>query len=462
MSAPNRLPTPHGLIYHLFPLGVLGAPRSVAELVSANNPPKRTLSDLADWVPHIRSLGSTAVLLGPVWSSESHGYDTTDLYTVDPRIGNDDDLRRLVASFHAAGISVLIDAVFNHVGRSFFAFKDVLERGERSAYADWFAGLDFSQRGPMGEPFSYDTWDGHASLIKLDTRNDAVREYLLGAVTRWITDFGFDGMRLDAADVIDPDFWPILRTRVDTLYHPPVAHHFGGGRFWMFGEMVHGDYRQVAFPGGLDSATNFECYKGLYSSLNDANFFEIGWSLKRQFGDEGIYRGLPLVSFVDNHDVKRIASTLNDERDLFPLHLLLFTIPGVPTIYYGSEFATKGEKGEDDWPLRPPMYPAQLGKAPDHKSDLKDEIARIATIRSNLPALESGRFRELAVSHQQYLFAREEIDQTVYVAVNAADTPQAIHVPEKVSGFDQLNDESIEVESGATMTIPPKWGRIIV
>lgn len=462
MHEETSQPSPHGSIYHLFPLGVLNAPRRAADFDPSKDRSRRSLQELAEWIPHVQSLGATAVLLGPVWASETHGYDSTDLYHVDPRLGSDEDLVRLVAAFHDAGISVLIDAVFNHVGREFFAFKDVLRHGESSSYSHWFAGLDFSKPGPMGEPFSYDTWDGHTSLIKLDTRVDGVREYLFGAVSRWITHFGFDGMRLDAADVIDPDFWPALRERVDALYHPPVAHSFGNGRFWMFGEMVHGDYRQVAFPGGLDGATNFECYKGLYSSFNDENFFEIAWSLKRQFGDDGIYRNVPLVSFVDNHDVNRIASTVTDEGYLFPLHLLLFTIPGVPAIYYGSEFATPGKKGDDDWPLRPSVSPAELGKEPFHRSDLKDEIARFAAIRSTHPALERGSFRELAVTHRQYLFAREGGGETVYVAVNADDVPREIRVPEGISGVDQLHGEQIRLNAGEELTVPPKWGRIIV
>ncbi|MFW6229154.1 MAG: alpha-amylase family glycosyl hydrolase, partial [Alkalispirochaeta sp.] len=323
MQNQKPAPVPGGLIYHLYPLGTLGAPheRSPHDGSVAG---ARTLRDAVEWVSYIRELGAAAVLLGPVFVSETHGYDVVDPYHVDPRIGNDDDLRALVDAFHEAGISVILDAVMNHVGRSFFAFRDVLAEGQASPYASWFAGLDFSRNGPRGEPFAYETWDGHDSLVKLDVDEPGVSEYLLGAVDRWITVFGIDGLRLDAADVISPSFWPKLRHLVDELYHPPVPYRFGNGRFWMVGEIVHGDYRTITGPEALDGATNFECYKGLYSSFNDGNFFEIAWSLNRLFGDEGIYAGLSLLNFVDNHDVPRIASTLDDPSDLYPLHLLLF------------------------------------------------------------------------------------------------------------------------------------------
>lgn len=456
---------PKGTIYHLYPFGTLGAPHSQEDFRSNGSADETVASGvlprLADWIPHMHEIGATAVLLGPIFVSETHGYDTLDLYHIDPRLGSDDEFVELVETFHNAGLSVLVDAVLNHVGRGFFAFQDLIEHGKDSVYADWFHDIDFSTPGPMGEPFSYETWSGHASLIKLETKTPAVREYLFGAISRWIDEFKIDGMRLDAADVIDPGFWPHLRQHVDEHYDPHHALAFSSGHFWMFGEMVHGDYRQVAFPGGLDSTTNFECYKGLYSSFNDKNFFEIGWSLKRQFGPEGLYRSIPLVSFVDNHDVDRIASTIDDQRDLIPLHLFLFTIPGVPTLYYGSEIGIAGVKGIDDWPLRPGLAPDRFDSMSAGEADLFGAIKRFASLRQELPQLQSGSFRELAIEHEQYLFCREDTVGSVFLAVNAADEGATITVPEAIRGVDLLADETIDLTSGEELSIPPKWGRII-
>jgi glycosidase len=448
-------PGPDGLIYHIYPLGAIGAPHD-RQLLADNTP---SITELHDWIPHIRSLGANAVLFGPVFSSETHGYDVLDPYTVDPRLGTADELTALVDAFHAEGIAVLLDAVMNHVGRGFFAFQDVLAHGSASWYADWFHGLDFSSRGPNGESFSYATWDGHTSLIKLDVENEDVATYLLGAVTRWITEWGVDGLRLDAADVISPSFWPRLRGHVDGLYHPPVVAPFGNGRFWLFGEMVHGDYRQGASPGLLDSATDYEAYKGMYSSFNDGNMFEIAWSLQREFGPEGVYRDLTLYNFVDNHDVPRIASTLDDSRDLYPLHIMLFTIPGIPSIYYGSEAAFPGEKGIDDWPLRPRLLPHMV----EEQTDLLPAIRQLAQVRHDVTALGRGSYRQLYVDHRQLLFARDDPDtgSTVYVAINASDEAAQIPVAVAFQGSDRLNENEHVAVTGGTLHIPPKWGRII-
>lgn len=452
----NRSTSPDGVIYHLYPLGALGAPHEQHN--SGNESP--SIAELRTWIPHMLSLGVDAVLLGPVFSSETHGYDVLDPYVIDPRLGTAEELTTLVDACHEAGIGVLLDAVMNHVGRGFFAFQDVITHGQASKYADWFHGLDFTSRGPNGESFTYATWDGHTSLIKLNVENDEVVEYLLGAVTRWITEWGIDGLRLDAADVISLSFWPRLRAHVDALYDPPVAPPFAKDHFWLFGEMVHGDYRQVASPGLLDGATNYEAYKGMYSSFNDGNMFEIAWSLQREFGPDGVYKDLTLYNFVDNHDVPRIASTLTDTRDLYPLHLLLFTIPGIPSIYYGSEAGISGQKGIDDWPLRPRLLPDML----DGNTDLLPAIRGLSEVRHRVPALADGLYRQLFVDHQQLLFARENAGSgsVAYVAINASDEWSSIPVDEALQGTDRLNDdEAVSVSAGESLAVPPKWGRII-
>ncbi|MFY0574859.1 alpha-amylase family glycosyl hydrolase [Cystobacter fuscus] len=273
-----------------------------------------------------------ALYLGPVFESSSHGYDTADYSKVDRRLGTNADLSRLVAAMRAAGIRVILDGVFHHVGRDFWAFRDVQVHGERSRYRDWFSGLQFGKRSPYGDAFSYDGWSGHYNLVKLNLQNAEVRAHLFGVVEQWISEFGIEGLRLDVAEVMDVSFLRDLAAFCRRL-RPD---------FWLLGEAIHGDYRRLGNPETLDSVTNYECYKGLYSSLNDRNYFEIAYSLQRQFGENGIYRDLLLYNFVDNHDVNRIASTLKDPAHLLPLHLMLFTIPGVPSIYYGSEWGQEG------------------------------------------------------------------------------------------------------------------------
>ena len=318
------------VFYHIYPIGLLDAPLTN----DVNAAVVSRLPGLSHWIPHLRDLGCNALYLGPLFESGTHGYDTIDYRKVDRRLGTNEDLEALVSDLHQNGIRVILDGVFNHVSWEFPQFLDLRERGEASPYRDWFHNIQFGKQSPRGDAFTYEAWAGNFELVKLNLQNPEVRDYLFTTVRGWFAEFEIDGLRLDAADVIDKDF---LRDLAATC-------RAANPDCWIIGEIVHGDYRDWANPEMLDSATNYECFKGLYSSLNDRNFFEIAHSLTRQFGPEGIYRDLLLYSFADNHDVDRVASLLRDDRDLFPLYALLFTIPGTPSLYYGSEWGYRGKK----------------------------------------------------------------------------------------------------------------------
>ncbi|HEV7732245.1 MAG TPA: alpha-amylase family glycosyl hydrolase, partial [Candidatus Binatia bacterium] len=282
------------VFYHVYPLGLCGAPASN----DGASPPVPRLAALHAWLDHWRTLGVTALYLGPLFESSSHGYDTADYFHVDRRLGDDDTLAALVTACHRRGIRVILDGVFHHVGRAFWAFRDVQANGDASEHRAWFAGIDFSRRSPLGDRFSYDTWHGHHELVKLDLGHRPVRDHLLAAVRHWFERYDIDGLRLDVAESIDPDFLRELAGFCRTLR--PDA--------WLLGEVIHGNYARWANPETLDSVTNYQAYKGLYSSHDDRNYFELAHTLERQFGREGRYRGLPLYAFADNHDVTRIAS----------------------------------------------------------------------------------------------------------------------------------------------------------
>ncbi len=220
-----------------------------------------------------------------------------------------------------------MDGVFNHVGRDFWAFRDLLSRPESSPYQSWFAGFQLGKRSPLGDPFWYEDWNGHYSLVKLNLAHPDVRSHLFQAIETWMREYRIDGLWLDAADVLDPSFIHDLGSFFRGLKPD----------FWMWGEIIHGDYRRWANPDMLDAVTNYEVCKGLHSSLNDRNYFEIACALNRQFGPNGLYRGLPLYNFADNHDVNRVASDLKHPDHLYPLYALLFSMPGVSSLYYGSE-----------------------------------------------------------------------------------------------------------------------------
>ena len=440
------------VFYHIYPLGLLDALNSGAE-----EPQRHRLRSLHEWTDHIRELGCTALYLGPVFASATHGYDTTDYTRVDPRLGDNQDLAELIAHCHGAGIRVVLDGVFNHVGREFPAFRDVLDHGEASPFRDWFADLAFGQQSPLGDPFTYTAWAGNFELVKLNLANEEVRAHLFEAVRMWFAEFGIDGIRFDAADAIDPGF----------LREMAAVCREANPECWLMGEVVHGDYRAWAGPGMLDSCTNYECFKGLYSSFNDRNMHEIGWSLNRQFGPEGIYRDLRLYTFADNHDVDRVASLLVRTGDLASLYTLLFTMPGVPSIYYGSEWGFRGEKHDgNDAPLRP----ALTGPLPEHDIPepwLAPHIARLAEIRGGAPALRHGRYAQLHVSSEQLAFSRTADRDVAVIVVNAGEAAVSLDLtvafPDGTVLIDGLDPTvSATVAAGLlTVSLVPGSARIL-
>ena len=445
--------TKDAIFYHIYPLGLCAAP----ERNDLTLPAVERLNTLTPWLNHIQSLGANAIYLGPVLQSSSHGYDTIDYYQVDRRLGDNQTLARFADALHKRGMRLVLDAVFNHVGRDFWAFQDILVHGEKSHYRDWFHNLRFGEKSPKGDPFQYESWDGHYSLVKLNLKNRDVRAHIFDAVAMWMDQFGIDGLRLDAADCIDLDFLQAL-------------HDFTKARrpdFWLIGEVVHGDYREWANPATLDSVTNYECYKGLYASLKDANYFEIAYGINRQFGDDGIYRGIPLYNFVDNHDVDRVASKLNDPGLLYPLYMLLFTMPGIPSIYYGSEWGITGVKARwTDAPLRPALdIKSMMHKAP--QPDLSSVIQRLSKIRQASPALKSGTYRQIFVDHKQYAFLRQLEEEKVLIILNSDVEKKelVLEVPWREGVLkDQLNPGGpFSIHDGKVrLSIPPRWGRILL
>ena len=440
------------VFYNIFPLGALGAP----EANDFASPAANRVAQLSGWLGAARAIGADAILLGPVFESSRHGYDTADLFTIDRRLGTNEAFAAWVGEAHAAGFRVVLDGVFHHVGRDFWAFRDVLAHGEASAYRSWFH-LDFGRPSPLGDPFFYEGWNKHYDLVKLNLAEPALREHLFAAVRMWIESFGIDGLRLDAADVLDRSFQRDLAGFCRGLKPD----------FWLKGEVIHGDYTRWIREAGLDAVTNYELHKGLWSSHNDRNYFELGHSLARQFGEGGIYKDLILYNFLDNHDVERIASRLREPAHLVPLHLLLFTVPGLPSIYYGSEWGISGrkEKGTDA-PLRPALDPERLAEGAPHP-ELPPLIRSLATLRREHPALRAGTYRELHLASEQFAFARETGDNRAIIAVNAAGSPAEIVLRgEGLEGAwrDGLAPGRVFGAEGRTLHVPlePNSGRVLV
>lgn len=443
--------------YHIYPLGFCGAPLNRRE--ESGNP--SCLESIAAHGEAMVNLGINALYLGPVFESSVHGYDTIDFFQIDRRLGTNEDMARTVWLLKERGIRVILDGVFHHVGREHFAFQDLLVHREASEYRDWFSGVNFGGDSPWGDGFAYDGWNGCYDLVKLNLSSPAVREHLFGAAAFWMDQWGIDGLRLDAADSLDADF-------MDALSDFCLSRR---DDFWLMGEVIHGDYNHWMAPGRLHSVTNYECYKGLWSSFNDGNMHEIAWSLNRQFGDGGVYAGRQLYNFADNHDVNRIGSTLKDRRHLYPLHILLYTMPGVPSLYYGSEYGLPGVKDEgrgyaNDAPLRPswPHVEEALSRG-EGEAALCDVIPRLAALRREQEPLKQGRYRQVAVTPRQLAFEREYQGQLILIVVNGDTDPSCLGVDLPAGTWEDLLNPGFRLSSGGGHTSLPldaAWGRVLV
>jgi len=393
------------VFYQIYPLGFCGAP------FENDGKQESRILKVIDWIPHIEKLGANAIYFSPVFESDTHGYNTRDYTKIDCRLGTNEDFKLVCDKLHAAGIKVVLDGVFNHVGRGFWAFQDVLANREGSRYRDWFH-IDFGGNSNYNDGLWYEGWEGNYDLVKLNLRNEEVIQHIFSAVKGWIDEFDIDGLRLDVAYCLDHDFLRRLRQHVDGLKDD----------FFIVGETLHGDYNQWMNDAMCNSVTNYECYKGLFSSFNSMNMFEICHSLARQFGPENwtLYKGKHLLSFVDNHDVSRIASNLNNEKHLPLIYALAFGMPGIPCVYYGSEWGAKANKSEGDSALRACFEKPEF-------NELSEYIAKLAKAKKGSKALNYGNFRNVVLTNHQCIFERACDGERVLVAINASDQPYTAH-----------------------------------
>lgn len=434
------------VFYHIYPLGLAGAPKQ-----NDYGEPVHRLNTLLPWVDHIKEIGGSALYIGPLFESVGHGYETTDYKKLDSRLGTNEDLTAFVAYCHEQGIKVIFDGVFNHTGRDFFAFKDIQVNRENSQYKDWYCNVNFWGNNEYNDGFSYDNWGGYNLLVKLNQKNPAVVDYICDVIRFWVSEFDVDGIRLDAADVLDFDFMKALRRTANEVKPD----------FWLMGEVIHGDYSRWVNGETLHSVTNYTLHKALYSGHNDHNYFEIAHTVRR-LQNMGTLR---LYNFVDNHDVERIYTKLTNKAHFAPVHVLLYTLPGVPSIYYGSEFGIEGRKeyGSDD-SLRPAL------NIEDYKDSVKTNpctalIAALGKVRQAVPALSYGSYDELMLTNRQFAYARDLDGTRVIVSVNNDDAPAGMHLAAGncTAYIGALSGEKVSVQDGhINITQPTNSGEIWV
>ena len=393
------------VFYQIYPLGFCGAPFENDGVLT------HRIKKVEEWIPHMKRLGINAIYFSPVFESDTHGYNTRDYKKIDVRLGTNEDFKEVCDKLHENGIRVVLDGVFNHVGRGFYQFQDVIKNRENSPYLNWFH-INLSGNSGYNDGLWYEGWEGNYDLVKLNLQNEEVVQHIFDAVRYWVEEFQIDGLRLDVAYCLDENFVRRLRSFTDGLKED----------FYLLGEMLHGDYNRMVNDAMLHSATNYECYKGLYSSFNSMNLFEIVHSLLRQFGPENwtLYKGKHMLSFVDNHDVTRVASILNNEKHLPLIYALCFGMPGSPCVYYGSEWGAKAEKNQGDPALR------ACFEAPVF-NELSEWISRLAEAKKQSKALNYGDFRSVVLTNRQCIFERKTEGERVLVAINADDQPYTAH-----------------------------------
>jgi cyclomaltodextrinase / maltogenic alpha-amylase / neopullulanase len=416
----------HAIWWQLYPLGFVGAYPSD----QPPDPGEHRLRRLVSWFDHAIELGASGIALGPVFASRTHGYDTTDHYRIDPRLGDESDFDYVVSEAHRRGLRVLLDGVFNHVGADFPRYR---EATNDDASARWF----------RGRPGRFHTFEGHGELITLNHDNPEVIDYTADVMAHWLGR-GADGWRLDAAYAVPQRFWAAVLPKVRQLY--PDA--------WFVGELIHGDYAAAVDAAGFDSATQYELWKAIWSGINDGNFFELDWALQRH--NEFLSSFAPLT-FIGNHDVTRIASQLENADHVAHALVILLTIGGVPSVYAGDEYGYRGVKEErfgGDDAVRP-----EFGSPPTQLDAFGDQVWELHRyligLRRRHPWLHAATTTALRLANRHYVYATRNGDHTLLVALNIDDEPLKLVLSE-------LGTARAEVIAGSSAPPQEIVGELVV
>ena len=407
MSAVHPAWVEHVVWWQVYPLGFLDAP------TAADPEVVHRLPSLENWLDYLIELGASGLALGPMFASSSHGYDTIDYYRIDPRIGDTEDFERLVEAAHERGIRVLLDGVFNHVGRQFPMFQQALREGEGSPAAEWF---HLFWKGEDREP-EYEHFEGHRDLVTLNHGSSQVVDFVTEVMCHWLQR-GADGWRLDATYAIPAEFWAQVLPRVRERF--PDA--------YIVGEMIHGDYSAYVAQGQLDSVTQYELWKAIWSSLNDHNLHELDWTLGRN--NEFLDQFVPLT-FLGNHDVTRIASKLTDQQHYPHAVAILMTVGGTPSIYAGDEqgfLGIKEDRPGGDEEVRPP-FPQQPDDLAPFGQQLYHLHQELIGLRRRHPWLTQARTQVLHVADEQMVFRSAWGDDALVVGLNLSDEQVTVHGP---------------------------------
>ena len=369
------------VFYHIYPLGLCGCAHE-----NDGQPTPGAFAKLEAWAAHAAKLGCTAIYIGPLFESGSHGYDTIDYRLVDRRLGTNEEFKAFVAACHARGQRVIVDGVFNHVGRDFFAFQDLKSNRENARYKDWFCDVNFWGNNEYNDGFSYGNWGGYNLLVKLNQRNPEVQQYHYDTVRFWVEQFDIDGIRLDAADVLDFDFMRRL---------------------------------------------------------------------------QGLCHDTRLYLFSDNHDVERLPNKLRNREHIRHIAILVYSLWGIPSIYYGSEFGIEGKKEwGSDWPLRPCLELSDYADA-ERTNPVTSVYKVLGKCKAELPEMTYGEVKELQLTTQCYAFARVLDGKAVVAVLNNGDTPAQLEFQLPVEAA-KVTDLMADTVGAQEVLVSTEWNRMKV
>ncbi|PZE23900.1 MULTISPECIES: alpha-amylase family protein [unclassified Curtobacterium] len=434
----------HALWWHVYPLGFVGAdirPPEAPAPSARERPVEHRLGRLEAWLDHVVDLGLNGIALGPVFASSTHGYDTLDHFRVDPRLGDEDDLLRLVATAHDRGVRVLLDGVFNHVGRAHPAFRALEEDGPAAPTAGLFRVRWDGWR--PGDRVDADVFEGHDQLVALDHGSSATVDLVVDVMTHWL-DRGVDGWRLDAAYAVPPAFWAAVLPRVRER-HPDA---------WFSGEVIHGDAAAVVRASTMDSVTQYELWQGIWHGIADGNCHELAHAIRRH---DALLSTFVPSTFVGNHDVTRITSAVGP-RHLPHALAVLFTVAGVPSVYAGDEYAFRGVKearvGGDDAvrPAFPPVPPAPADLDPEGRDAFRTHQALVA-VRRRHPWLHRAHTDIVHLENTAIVLRTAIGTDAVVTALNIGD--EAVSLP--AAGSTTVEAGAGEVDHGRVRLAASGW-----
>ncbi len=461
MEVLNYIPewSKQAIIYHIYPFGFFGAPENGKDDSQVVN----RLEKIRDYYSHFQQLGINVIQFGPLFESEKHGYDTIDYMKIDHRLGTNELFKEIVKELHQRNIKVIVDGVFNHVGRGFSSFKDVQQYREKSWRKHWHI-INFNGDSPYHDGFDYTNWEGHYELVKLNLDERDVKDYIFSVASFWLKEMNIDGWRLDVAYKISAEFWKRFRAVCKTSERD----------CFLIGEMIHGPYTKWVGPELLDAGTSYQVHKSIWSAFNSDNMHELKAVLEQSFHPKwGWHKDICLMNFLGNHDTTRIRSRLKNDNYLFPAYLFLFTTNGIPKIYYGDEVGFRGvKKDHSDSEVRQKMSPDPC-KWPDRWEEILNHVKRCINLRKSHHALQYGNLISLFADNDTLAFLRRSSQETLLIVLSKATVTRSCNIPLWRQDLNNRRFEEVLEQGGEKeywvknnqlhiQELFPCWGRVLL